>query len=76
MADAGVRVPQELTIVAHANFPAIQPTPIPVPYLGYDTATALHTALQCLDRQLAGKKLPDVAWLAPVFDFERAPGRG
>ena len=74
VADAGVQVPQELTIVAHANFPSIQPTPIPVTYLGYDTETALHTALQCLDLQLAGKKVPEVTRLDPVFDFERTPG--
>lgn len=75
VADAGVRVPKELTIVAHANFPAIQPTAAPVTYLGYDTATALQTALRFLDLQLAGKKAPDLTWLDPVFDYERTPGR-
>jgi len=74
VADAGVQVPQEITLVAHANFPAIQPTPILVTYLGYDTETALHTALRCLDLQLAGKKVPEVTRLDPVFDFERTPG--
>ena len=75
VADAGVRVPQELTIVAHANFPAIQPTPILVTYLGYDTATTLHTALRCIDRQLAEEKVPNITGLDPVFDFERTAGR-
>ena len=73
VADAGVRVPQDLTIVAHANFPAIQPTAAPVTYLGYDSATLLRTALGLLDQLRAGQKAPDVIWLDPVFDFERVP---
>ena len=73
VADAAVRVPTDLTIVAHANFPAIQPTAVPVTYLGYDSAALLRTALGLLNQQRAGQKTPDVTWLDPVFDYERAP---
>jgi len=43
--DAGIRVPEELEIVAHANFPWIAPAVTPVKYLGYDISALLARTL-------------------------------
>ena len=70
LADSGVCVPADMTVIGHANFPAIQPTAVPVTYLGYDIAVVMRTALRIIDQQLAGRKAPELNVVPPVFDHE------
>ena len=70
LADSGVRVPAEVTVIGHANFPATQPTAVPVTYLGYDMAAVMRMALGIIDQQLAGRKAPELTLVTPVFDHE------
>jgi DNA-binding LacI/PurR family transcriptional regulator len=49
--DAGVKVPSQMTIVAHANFPLISPGALPFVALGVDTRALLEAALQSIERQ-------------------------
>lgn len=72
IADSAIPVPQDLTIIAHANFPSTPPAAVPVTYLGIDHETLLRTALNILDKQIDGQKVSDMTWFEPVFDFERA----
>lgn len=70
LADSGVRVPAEITVIGHANFPATQPTAVPVIYLGYDMGAVMRAALGIIDQQLAGRKVPELTLVNPVFDYE------
>jgi DNA-binding LacI/PurR family transcriptional regulator len=54
--DAGVRVPDDLEIVAHCNFPWPTPSALPVCRLGFDASQVLAACLRAVDRQLAGHK--------------------
>ncbi len=47
----GVRVPEELLIVAHCNFPWLPRTHVGVEWVGYDARHVLRTALEDLHRQ-------------------------
>jgi DNA-binding LacI/PurR family transcriptional regulator len=53
--DAGIRVPQDLEIVAHCNFPPPTPSVVPLTRLGFDTRRILTTAMSTLDRLRRGK---------------------
>ncbi len=53
LADAGVRVPRAVTVVAHCNFPAPPPS-VPVVRMGYDTRRVLAACLDSLEAQRLG----------------------
>lgn len=53
LADAGVRVPRDLTVVTHCNFPAPPPS-LPIVRLGYDTRRVLAACLDSLEAQRLG----------------------
>ena len=52
---AGVRVPDELKIVAHCNFPNTAFSAIPMRRLGFDANRSLELCLQSLAKQRAGQ---------------------
>jgi DNA-binding LacI/PurR family transcriptional regulator len=52
---AGVRVPDELKIVAHCNFPNTQISAIPMKRLGFDANLTLSLCLESLQKQRAGQ---------------------
>lgn len=54
--DAGVRVPEELEVVGHCNFPWPTPSALPVRRLGYDVREFLRCCLQSLDEQRQGRE--------------------
>ena len=49
--DAGVRVPEDLEIVAHCNFPWPTPSVVPARRLGFDAREVLSTCLKSIDAQ-------------------------
>ncbi len=67
LADSGIAVPDDVEVVAHANFPQPEPASVPVTYLGFDLADVLNRALALVDRQLAGKTVPAEASVDPIF---------
>ncbi len=71
--DAGFSVPDDLDIVAHANFPHVTETPVPVIRLGYDAGDIIRACIAELDRQLAGNPPSRrMQTIAPRFDHEPA----
>jgi DNA-binding LacI/PurR family transcriptional regulator len=52
--DAGVRVPADLEVVAHCNFPWPTPSSLPVRRLGYDVRELLQDCLMSIDEQRQG----------------------
>lgn len=53
---AGVRTPDDLMVVAYANFPNIPATPLPVHFLGFDVRTKLRISIECIDSWRRGKR--------------------
>ncbi len=68
LSDAKLRVPADLTVIAHANFPEpLAPTPGAL-RLGYDARTTLFSCLELIDAQRAGHTVPAVTRIPPVFE--------
>jgi len=66
---AGIKVPYELEVVAHCNFPCGSPGILPVRRLGYDARTIIETCLKSIDQQRRGN--PPGKHLVPaVFEEE------
>jgi DNA-binding LacI/PurR family transcriptional regulator len=68
--DAGVRVPHDVEVVAHCNFPHPTPSVVPVKRLGFDTREVLETMLEIVDAQRRGKKVPQLASIKARFEDE------
>ena len=70
---SGVRVPEQLEIVAHCNWPAPVPSPVPIHRLGYDVRELLQACVDLLrepHRQPRGitTNIPARWELAPTTD--------
>ncbi len=70
IAEAGVKVPSELDIVAHCNFPCVPPTAVPVVRLGYDANEVLETAIRFLRAMRFEGSPPSIATVKAVFEDE------
>lgn len=68
---AGVRVPEDLEVVAHCNFPWLGSRALPLTLLGFDTRQALSACLAVIDRQRAGETVPAASTMEPLFESER-----
>lgn len=66
----GLRVPADLDVVGHANFPLAAPAPMPVTRLGYDVPQAFALAMDLLARQRRGEAVPPVTVVHPRFADE------
>lgn len=69
--DAGVRVPQDLHVVAHCNFPAPTSSVLPLVYLGYDSHALVRSAVDAIDQARAGQ-LMGLITIPAVFQDELA----
>lgn len=72
LVDAGVRAPEELTVIAHTNFPHPLEGTTPVSHLGYDVSVLLGECLKILDAQRRGEPFPHVTLAPAWFDNEVA----
>ena len=63
---AGVRVPRDVEVIAHCNFPAPRAT-VPLHQLGFDLRHILAAAVQCIDQQRCGEPVAAVQSIAPEF---------
>ncbi len=64
---AGVRVPQELEVVAHANYPLAAAPVLPFHVLGYDLGAALRLGLELIDQQRQGATVAGLTTLPAVW---------
>lgn len=69
---AGARVPGEVEVVAHCNFPHPVPSAVPVRRLGFDARRVLEACFQDLDNQRAGQTGPRVTEIAAEYEEEVA----
>lgn len=69
---AKVRVPDELEVVVHSNFPDVPETPLPVRRLGFDAVAMMRWCLRSIDQQRKGKTRPLMHTMPAVFEEELA----
>jgi DNA-binding LacI/PurR family transcriptional regulator len=67
---AEARVPDEVDVLAHCNFPALFPAVLPIKRLGYDVRQVLRVCLECIDRLRAGETLPKTVKIPAMFEEE------
>ena len=67
---AGVRVPEDIEVVAHCNFPWPTPSVVPVRRLGFDARAVLQSAMECLGRQRQGLPVNPLNMVPAVFEDE------
>jgi len=68
---AGVRVPADVLVIAHANFPYPTPAAVPVMRLGSDISHLLELCVERIDQQRRGEVPPATTLLPVVFEEER-----
>lgn len=67
---AGVRVPDQLDVVAHTNFPWPTPSAVPVKRLGFNVRTVLATSLDRIDQQRRNEQPPSLTIVRATFEDE------
>ena len=67
-----VRVPAQLEVVAHCNWPAPVPSPVPVHRLGYDVRQMLHRSIEGLVQQRSGNQTAQVHLISALWEGETA----
>ena len=65
--DAGLRAPDDIDILCHANIPFPPPTCMPVAYVGYDVIDMMRTGLVSLTRLIAGHSVPARQPFLPIL---------
>jgi len=68
LVDAGVRVPEQLEVVCHSNFPNRAPRVLPVQRLGFDVPELLRTCIDVIDRAAAGEKITGITRVPVRFE--------
>jgi DNA-binding LacI/PurR family transcriptional regulator/DNA-binding transcriptional regulator YhcF (GntR family) len=68
LVSAGVRVPQDIDVVAHCHFPRSIPSVLPVKRVGFDTRQILETAVRLIDTQRQGNQVPGVTRISAVLE--------
>lgn len=66
---AGVRVPDDITVVEHCNFPWTKSV-LATKRLGYDSNQILRTCIDLIDRQRKGETVPSQTFIPTVFENE------
>ena len=75
---ANIRVPDDLDVVVHCNFPYPTPTVLPVTRIGFDDTDVFRRCVSVIDLLLSGQQPPAVTEIAPIREQEtlnwRSPG--
>ena len=70
LVEAGIRVPQDLEVVAHCNYPWQPESLLPVKFLGFDARQGLAMSLESLDRQRQNQVMPPMTLVPALFEDE------
>lgn len=70
LAKSGLRIPQDMEVVAHCNFPTRAPSCVPVTRLGLDCHDMLLRDLECLNAQRVGRSFPEITEIPAIFEKE------
>lgn len=66
----GKRVPEDLEILAHSNWPTSKGHVVPTQRLGYDVRALLQACLNIIDQWRAGEEYPRVVKIPALFEHE------
>ncbi len=72
---AGVRVPEDVVVVGHANFPLPPQKRLPIRLLGQDVEAALCRAVAMIDQCRRGEVAPDTVSNPPLWEDEVGVGK-
>ena len=64
----GIKVPDDLEVVAHCNFPWPPVKTLPIKRLGLDVTALLRCGIDLIDRKRAGKKIPAIVHIDAVWE--------
>lgn len=67
---AGARVPEDVEVVAHCNFPWPVPSVVPVQRLGFDARQIMAACLRTIDAQRRGESPPAFVSVGAQFEQE------
>ena len=70
IAELGVRVPGDLMVVAHTNFPYPTYSAVPAVRLGVDIRQLMNTVIDLLERKQRGEDVPDEIFLPSKTEAE------
>jgi DNA-binding LacI/PurR family transcriptional regulator/DNA-binding transcriptional regulator YhcF (GntR family) len=70
VSDAGVRVPEEVEVVAHTNFPWSTEAAVPVSRVGFDVRRVLKERVERILEQRRGEMPPALTTIEPVCEKE------
>ena len=68
--DAGVRVPDEVEVVVHCNFPWPVPSIVPVRRIGFDARQLIAACIRSIDQQRATGTIPPPVAIPAQFEDE------
>lgn len=69
---SGVRIPEDLEVLAHCNYPWLPESHVPVQFLGYDVRTLLKSCLDIIDLQRRDESVPLLTRIPAQFSHEVA----
>ena len=70
IARTGVRVPEELRVIAHCNYPLLPPAAVPVTRLGFDLRAMLERCIGVLSARRVGREAESVGCIPPLLEEE------
>ena len=70
IAAAGVRVPEDVDVIAHATFPWPTPSWVPARRIGHDVRRVLGACMDIIDAKHAGRDVPRSLTIPAVFEEE------
>ena len=68
ISELGIKAPEELSVVAHGNFPSPSPSRITATRIGYDCKLIMDKCLELLKRQKSGLKVPNITEIPAIQD--------
>jgi len=72
IAASGVRVPNEVEVIAHGSFPWPTPSAVKIWRVGYDARTILRTCIDIIDAKRAGREVPNSVTIPAIGEDEPA----
>lgn len=67
---AGVKVPKDLEVVTHCNYPAPAPTSLPMKRLGFDCRLFLRKCIEVIEMERKGQTPPSLTLIPAIFEEE------
>lgn len=67
---AGVRIPEDVEVVAHANYPLCSQLPVPVTRLGFDTHQILDGCFESMTAFQQNRPVPSCITVGTMFESE------